>query len=55
MVDKQLGEALGREFVERNFEVRDQARAMSLQIRQVMAGRIDQLGWMSPETACTHR
>jgi endothelin-converting enzyme/putative endopeptidase len=52
MVDKQLGEALGREFVERNFppEVRDQARAMSLQIQQVMAGRIDQLGWMSPET-----
>jgi putative endopeptidase len=51
-VDKQLGEALGREFVERNFppEVRDQARKMSLQIRQVMAERIDQLGWMSPET-----
>jgi putative endopeptidase len=52
MVDRQLGEALGREFVERNFppEVRDQARTMSLQIQQVMAERIDQLGWMSPET-----
>ena len=52
MVDKQLGEALGREFVERNFppEVRDQARMMSLQIKQVMAERIKQLGWMSPET-----
>jgi len=52
MVDKQLGEALGREFVERNFppEVRDKARTMSLQIKQVMAERIKQLGWMSPET-----
>jgi len=52
MVDKQLGEALGQEFVERNFppEVRDQARMMSLQIKQVMAERIKQLGWMSPET-----
>jgi len=52
MVDEQLGEALGREFVERNFppEVRDEARRMSLQIQQVMAERIDQLGWMSPAT-----
>jgi len=52
MVDKQLGEALGREFVERNFppEVRDQARMMSLQIKHAMAERIKQLGWMSPET-----
>jgi endothelin-converting enzyme/putative endopeptidase len=51
-VDAQLGEALGREFVERNFppEVRDQARRMSLQIQQVMAERIDQLAWMSAET-----
>ena len=52
MVDRQLGEALGQEFVERNFppEVRDQARRMSLQIQQVMAERIDQIAWMSPET-----
>jgi len=51
-VDNQLGEALGQEFVERNFppEVRDQARRMSLQIQQVMAERINQLAWMSPET-----
>lgn len=52
MVDNQLGEALGREFVERNFPpgVRDRARRMSLQIQQAMADRIDQLAWMSPET-----
>ena len=52
MVDRQLGEALGQEFVERNFppEVRDQARRLSLQIQQVMAERIDQIAWMSPET-----
>jgi endothelin-converting enzyme/putative endopeptidase len=52
MVDNQLGEALGREFVDRNFPpaVRDEARRMSLQIQQVMAERIDTLGWMSPAT-----
>lgn len=52
MVDNQLGEALGREFVERNFPpaVREEARRMSLQIQQVMAERIDALGWMSPAT-----
>ena len=52
MVDEQLGEALGREFVERNFppQVRDEARRMSLQIQQAMAERIDQLAWMSPAT-----
>ena len=51
-VDSQLGEALGREFVERNFppEVREDARRMSLQIQEVMAERIDELGWMSPQT-----
>jgi endothelin-converting enzyme/putative endopeptidase len=52
MVDSQLGEALGREFVERNFppELRDDARRMSLQIQQVMGELIDQLGWMSETT-----
>jgi putative endopeptidase len=52
MVDHQLGEALGRAFVERNFppDVRDQARRMSLQIQQSLAARIDQLAWMSVET-----
>jgi len=52
MVDKQLGEALGQEFVERNFppEVREQVLTMSDQIKQVMSGRIDQLAWMSTGT-----
>jgi endothelin-converting enzyme/putative endopeptidase len=52
MVDSQLGEALGREFAERNFppQVRDEARRVSLQIQQAMAERIEQLGWMSPAT-----
>lgn len=51
-VDRQLGEALGREFVERNFPptVREDALRMSLQIQQAMAERIGQLAWMSPET-----
>lgn len=51
-VDEQLGEALGREFVERSFppERREEARRMSLQIQQVMSERIDQLAWLSPET-----
>ncbi|HMB59410.1 MAG TPA: M13 family metallopeptidase, partial [Xanthomonadales bacterium] len=51
-VDNQLGEALGREFVERNFppDVREDARRMSLQIQEAMAERIDQLAWMSPQT-----
>ncbi len=52
MVDKQLGEALGQEFVERNFppEVREQVLTMSDQIKQVMSERIDQLAWMSTGT-----
>ena len=51
-VDRQLGEALGREFVERSFppERREEARRMSLQIQQVMAERIDQMTWLSLET-----
>jgi len=51
-VDRQLGEALGREFVERNFppSLRDDALRMSLQIQGAMSERLDQLAWMSPET-----
>jgi len=51
-VDGQLGEALGREFVERNFppELRTKALRMSLQIQQAMAERIHQITWMSAET-----
>lgn len=52
LVDQQLGEALGREFVERNFppQVREDVMRMTVQIQQAMAERIDSLGWMSPET-----
>ncbi|MDT8321641.1 MAG: M13 family metallopeptidase [Xanthomonadales bacterium] len=51
-VDRQLGEALGREFVARNFppQVREQVRDMSRLIRRAMAERIGRLGWMSAET-----
>jgi putative endopeptidase len=52
MVDGQLGEALGREFVERNFppDVRDRVRRMTVEIQAAMAKRIDALDWMGPET-----
>jgi len=51
-VDELLGEALGREFVERNFppEARAAALKMTVQIQEAMRKRIEQLDWMSPET-----
>ena len=51
-VDAQLGEALGRVFVERSFppERREEARHISQQIQQAMTERINQLAWLSPET-----
>jgi len=57
LIDNQLGEALGREFVERNFppEVRGQVLLMSQQINQAMAQRIDGLTWMSEETKAQAR
>jgi len=52
LVDRQLGESLGREFVERNFppQVREDVKRMTVRIQEAMAERIDSLGWMSPET-----
>jgi len=52
LVDNYLGEALGREFVERNFppELREHVLKMTLQIQDAMRVRIQQLDWMSPET-----
>jgi endothelin-converting enzyme/putative endopeptidase len=52
MVDRQLGEALGREFVERNFppDVRERVRRMTVEIQAAMAKRIDALDWMGPAT-----
>jgi endothelin-converting enzyme/putative endopeptidase len=51
-VDRQLGEALGQEFVARAFspEMKQKTVTMTRQIEQAMAERIEQLSWMSPET-----
>jgi len=51
-VDADLGEALGRVFVERNFseDMRAQALAMVESIQSVMGERLAQLPWMSAAT-----
>jgi putative endopeptidase len=52
MADKDLGEALGREFVARTFtpSTRQQAMAMIESIESVMRQRIEQADWMSRPT-----
>ena len=52
LVDEQLGEALGQEFVARAFspELKQSASVMTMQIEQSMAEDIDTLPWMSPAT-----
>ncbi|MBH9554284.1 M13 family metallopeptidase [Inhella sp. 4Y17] len=52
LADAQLGEALGQEFVARNFspELKAAVIKMTDQIKGVMARRVDQLDWMGPET-----
>jgi len=52
LVDAQLGEALGQEFVRRNFspELKAQALRMAQQIQQAMKEDIDALDWLSPAT-----
>ncbi len=51
-VDRQLGEALGQEFVSRVFtpEMKQKTLTMTGQIEEAMAEDIEQLSWMSPET-----
>jgi putative endopeptidase len=51
-VDRDLGEALGREFVARNFPpgTRERVERMTRQIEQAMRVRIERLDWMSPAT-----
>jgi putative endopeptidase len=51
-VDRDLGEALGREFVERSFPagIKQQTLQMTNQIQSAMKQRIEQLDWMSPDT-----
>jgi putative endopeptidase len=52
LVDRELGEALGQEFVARTFttETKKNAVEMTRQIEQAMEGDIQQLTWMGPET-----
>jgi len=51
-VDRDLGDALGREFVARTFPetTREKTVKMTHQIEEAMKTRIEQLDWMSPET-----
>ncbi len=51
-VDRQLGEALGQEFVRRTFspETKQKTVLMTDQIEQAMQSEIEQLDWMSPAT-----
>jgi putative endopeptidase len=51
-VDRDLGDALGKVFVEKTFtpELKDRAVAMTRQIEEAMGGEIRKLDWMSPET-----
>jgi putative endopeptidase len=52
LVDKQLGEALGQEFVVRAFspELKQKTLLMTKQIEDAMGQDIQGLNWMSPET-----
>jgi endothelin-converting enzyme/putative endopeptidase len=51
-VDRHLGEALGQEFVARDFDpaTRQKVTVMTEQIEQSMQQEIENLGWMSPAT-----
>ena len=52
LVDAQLGEALGQEFVGRTFspELKEKALHMTRQVEQAMEKDIESLTWMSPAT-----
>ncbi|MBK6595304.1 MAG: M13 family metallopeptidase [Burkholderiales bacterium] len=52
LVDAQLGEALGQEFVDRAFgpELKQRTLHMTEQIEQAMHDEVQQLDWMSPAT-----
>ncbi|MEJ1966220.1 MAG: M13 family metallopeptidase [Gammaproteobacteria bacterium] len=51
-VDRDLGDALGREFVARTFPatLKEKTVTMTRQIEAAMKARIEQLDWMSPQT-----
>jgi endothelin-converting enzyme/putative endopeptidase len=52
LVDAQLGEALGKEFVRRAFSpaLKEKALRMTRQIEEAMRSDIESLPWMGPET-----
>jgi putative endopeptidase len=52
LVDAQLGEALGQEFVDRAFgpELKQKTLVMAQQIEQAMHDELEHLDWMSPAT-----
>jgi endothelin-converting enzyme/putative endopeptidase len=52
LVDRNLGEALGKEFVDRAFpkEIKADVLTMTHAIEDAMKSRIDALDWMSPKT-----
>ncbi|MBK7282827.1 MAG: M13 family metallopeptidase [Burkholderiales bacterium] len=52
LVDAQLGEALGQEFVDRAFgpELKNKTLVMTEQIEQAMRDELEHLDWMSPAT-----
>jgi len=51
-VDRDLGDALGREYVARTFtpDMKEKTVKMTRQIEDAMRARIGQLDWMSPDT-----
>ncbi|HSM85419.1 MAG TPA: M13 family metallopeptidase [Candidatus Limnocylindrales bacterium] len=52
LVDRQLGEALGQEFVNRAFsqDMKQRTMEMTRQIEQAMENDLKQISWMGPET-----
>ena len=52
LVDRNLGEALGKEFVDRTFAPKTKADVLTMtrQIEEAMSDEIKALDWMSPET-----
>ena len=52
LVDRQLGEALGQEFVSRAFSpaLKEKSLHMTRQVEEAMKKDIESLDWMSPET-----
>ena len=52
LVDNQIGEALGQEFVKENFgpELKAKTLHMTRQIQAAMENEIDNLDWMGPQT-----